>query len=476
VPAVLDSRLRVPLAGLPEDVAAELRAEFTHDNPNYGRARHEGEPPTFRTWAHDPDGNLALPLGGLARATRILSRTEPGFRPVDGRTYENPEEYPAHRKTPRDYQEEQIRAALADDTGILRAPTGSGKSTTSLMLLARLKRRAIVCVSSAALMKQWRDRAVEELGLRPDEIGHVQASKTEIRPLTLAMLQTLESRFSDGDLELADQFDVVIADEIQHAAAPSIFAAIDPLRARRRYGVSASEKRKDRLEFLTYDLFGPVISEVEETRLLASGAVVDVEVNVVHTKFRAPWYRYRQDFNLLLKKMTEDPERNALILRLVRSAVVAGEQVIVFTHRIEHARYLDGQIASMGIPGGLMLGGAEEAREFDRTKSRLAEGKLRAAVGTYNAIGEGIDVPAVARGIAATPISNNAPKVNQVKGRICRPSEGKTVGKLAVLVDAHVYGRRPVENLVDWCRTVRVWDEGGKRWVDARAWLSASRR
>ena len=468
---VVDNRVRVPLAGLRPEQAEEIRLAFVHSNPNHGKPRHEGEPPTYRTWEH-VDGDLTVPRGGFGRVRAIL---EPGFRVEDRRTWRHPEpNFPDHRKTLWAHQEELVTSGMEHDSGLWKANTGSGKTSAGYGLLARLKRRSLVVVWSSALLKQWRERAVEELGMAPEDVGHVQGDREIIRPLTLAMQQTLAARFAAGDTALADAFDVLFFDEVQRAPADTAYAAIDPMRARKRIGASADHSRHDELEFFTTDLFGPVIATVDEARTIASGAVVEVEVAVVPTKFTAPWYRYDQDFNRLLAQMVVDPERNALILSLVKSAVDSGEQVIVFTHRVEHARWLDAQIAQMGIPGGLMLGGAPEAQEFDRTRLRLKAGQLRAAVGTYQAIGEGIDVPSVARGIAATPQHNNRQKMGQVKGRICRASKGKTFGRLAVLADVAVYGRRPVENFVGWFKRVVVWN--GREWVEGRDYLASLRR
>src|ERR1019366_6183108 len=292
--------------------------------------------------------------------------------------------YAGERET-FDLEVERASAFIANGIAV----HNSGKTTTAFGMLARWKRRSLVMVCSGALLKQWRERATEELGIVPEDVGHIQGDREIIRPLTLAMQQTIASRFTlRGPGELADAFDALVFDEYEKSPAATWEAAIDPFTARKRFGISADHSRHDGLEFIAMDLFGPVICSIDPARVIAQGATVEVEVACVPTKFEAPWYRYHQDFNKLLAQMTADPARNAQILALVRSAVASGEQVIVFTHRVEHARYLDGQIATMGIPGGLMLGGKPEEIEFDRTKARLKAGQIRVAVGTYNAIGE----------------------------------------------------------------------------------------
>lgn len=468
---VVDNRVRVSLSEMGDFAAAAVREKFVHANPLYGKPRHKDEPPSLRTWEHDGDW-LTVPRGGMARVRDALRSLGLSWSVEDARTWEYPEpDFPDHLKTLRPDQEKLVAAAVSKQNCALRAPTGAGKTVALFGLLARLKRRALVMVWTEALLRQWRERAEEELGLSPDEIGIVGEGKVDVRPLTLGMQQSVVAQFRKGNVPLADAFDVVACDELQRFAAPTLFASVDPFRARYRIGVSADETRKDEKEFLIYDLFGDVAAKTEEEELLGIGAVVDVEVYVVPTNFRAPWYRYRQDFKKLLDQLVADEERNALLLRCARKVAAQGEQVLVFTHRVEHAREVDARLCAAGVPSGVLLGGASERTTFSRSVEGLRSGHLRAGAGTYQAIGQGIDLPTVSRGIAATPVANNRQLLGQVKGRLCRSADGKERGRLFYLLDRYVYGRKPIVNFVKWFRTVRVWDEKERAWVEGKQWL-----
>jgi superfamily II DNA or RNA helicase len=352
---------------------------------------------------------------------------------------------------------------------LIEGSTGAGKTTVLYSLLSRLKRRALVMVWTGALLDQWRERAVAELGLSPGDVGVIQGGTERVEALTICMQQTIASRMERGDTSLVGEFDVLCCDEVQRMAADTCYAAVDPFSARYRVGVSADHTRHDEKDVLIRDLFGDVAEKITEEETIAAGATVDVEVYVVPTKFRAPWYRYRRDFNLLLEQMTADEERNALALRIARAVVEQGEQVLGFTHRVEHAATLDSRLVGMGIRSGLLLGGAENRTAFQRAAAGFRSGDLRAGVGTYQAIAQGIDLPSVSRGVCLTPIHNNRQQLGQVRGRICRSSDGKDFGRLYVLHDVAIYGLKPVRNFVSWFRTVRCWD--GTAWVDGRDWL-----
>ncbi len=97
-------------------------------------------------------------------------------------------------------------------------------------------------------------------------------------------------------------------------------------------------------------------------------------------------------------------------------------------------------------------------------------------VGTYQAAGEGIDLPAVSVGVAITPISTNEQMFNQVRGRFCRisPSTGKSCGRLYVLYDRAIFDERVLRNIIKWNKTVKV--RVGSSWVSAKEYMRGDRR
>jgi superfamily II DNA or RNA helicase len=484
---VVDSRVRLYTQELTADALEGLRIAFTHENPAYSPTSigGAGEPPRYETFevgererVELDDGEfmrtpLSFPRGGLGRVRAVLRAHGLTWTIEDRRTWNFPEPgFPDHRFEQRDYQREMIDAAVARQNCLLHAPTGAGKTCAMFGLIARLKRRALVMVWTGNLLEQWEERCRVELGFSP---GVVRGDSDGGHPwLDLAMQQTIVSRFARGDRELASRYDFVGCDEVQRFAAPTLFASVDPFTARYRVGVSADSTRKDKKEFLTRDLFGDVAAEVTENRLVENGAVVEVEICVVPTEFRAPWYRYRQDFNKLLAQMVADEARNEIALQIAQREIDQGEQVLLFSHRVEHARSLDATLVQRGYRSGVMLGGAGQAEVFRRTAAGLratGDDRKMAGVGTYQAIAQGLDLPSVSRGIAVTPIGNNRQQVGQTKGRLCRSASGKESGRLYYLVDVHVYGRRPVRNFTTWFKQVRVWEPDAKAWIDGREWL-----
>lgn len=485
--AVIDSRIWLP-PELPRDLERGLKRALTHANPDFHRKRAMG----FATWgiqsqiktfdfrADRIGERMTLPLGAVGTLRELADNAGYRVRWQDRRT-SAPVDFPSFCVDPkrperklRWYQHEAIEAALAKQVGIIRAPTGSGKSIASLAFVQEAGERAMVVVRDGNLLKQWRRVAAGCLDMTEAEIGVIGAGKW--RPgdrLTIALQQTLYKNGTELAAMLnAEPFGCVVVDEVQGLAARTFLEVADHFPCKYRIGVSADETRKDKKEFLIYDVMGRVIYEIERDVLEAERVVHPVTVRVVPTDFRADWYATapaeERDFTRLLDEMVEDHDRNALILDTVEEIVAAAETpALVFTRRRDHAHELaDLELsASRGIPCGLLMGGTgADAERFQTDLAALLAGRLKVAAGTFDAIGVGHDLPAIRAGVAATPISSgNRQFFGQVRGRICRSAEGKDDAFLYYLWDRHVFPNQ-IRRLQQWNDGLVEIREGG-RWV-----------
>lgn len=482
--AVVDSRIWLP-PDLPKGFTPAIRAEFKHGNPEFFKKRAMG----FATWGvpqnivtsryieDDLGKRLTLPRGGMQKLRMIASDFDMTVRVADRRTTA-PVSFPMFRPPERDgqralrwYQAEAIEIAEKMQQGIIRAPTGSGKTMAALALIARLKQRAIVIMRDTKLMNQWLAVAEETLGIDRREIGQIKGGKLkEGERLTLALQQTLYKRADILDALLkSDPYGAVIVDEVQTVAARTFQEVIDLFPCRYRIGVSADETRRDKREFLIYDMFGRVIYEIDRQTLENEGVVHAVTARVVPTDFMAEWYvaTEEKDFTALLAEMVEDEERNRLAVRLVGDLLARDEvPILVFTHRREHVDTLVEMIADeFGIPVGSMRGGNDKVdeAEYEAALEGLKVGRLKVAVGTFHSIGTGIDIPLIRSGVCATPISEkNKQFFGQVRGRICRTSKGKDDAHIYMLWDRHVFP--------DYVGTLKRWNDKRVQEFDGRLW------
>lgn len=484
ITVTVDSCLRLSLDDLPEQVATRLRAMCSHNNPQHARLKSMGfrfnrEAPIIRTW-DERDGQLILPRGVNAKLRDELKRA--GLRPRydDRRVTAGVCRMPRHRRTLWQHQAEAVDAIIAKQNCLIRAPTGSGKTTAAIGAALRIGHPTLVIVWNGALLKQWHVRLIDELGIDASDVGIVKGAKRRIRPFTLAMQQTLWA--NDERLRaLAGEFGCVICDEVQRFAARTFLGVIHAFPAKYRVGISADETRKDGKHFLIYDAFGEVVHEVAQAKLIGQGVVHDVEIRVIPTDFRADWYVEQKqtdgqlpDFNRFLDEATHDAARNDLLTKIMVDEANAGQRIVALTHRREHAQIISARAAAAAFDCGLMLGSDESAAELVESTEGLLTGTMMMAAGTYQAIGQGIDLPVVDRGICATPLGTNRQLFGQVRGRFCRTAEGKDDAILFYLWDRHVFGLNHLVNLKRWNRNVKVKTANG--WIEARRFIMEAKR
>lgn len=484
---VVDNRVRVQLRGMVDlELAKLLQEPFEHKNPKNAAMKamrirkipswviDKTEPPVIRTWRTEEGGWMSFPRGGLRRVLDVLKLEGIDHRVEDRRVEgTGPKKRIAYGVELWAHQELAVSASLTKEQGIVRAGTGGGKTEAVLAMVARCQLPSLVIVPSAALQRQWVERAARTFGVRARDIGVVGGGKRELRQLTVGIQKTVANLAAE-DCKFREYFGAVFADELQFFAASSFIAAMDPFPARYRIGVSADETRKDRKEFLIHDLFGDVVMDIGREGLVDAGHIMDVEIRVVPTSFEAPWYgmpdeanpEMTVDFIRLCKEMAQDDVRNAAALDIARGEVSRGEQVILMVHERSHVAQLGPALADLGC--GELMGGPESVAAFEATVNGMRRGDVRVGVGTYKAAGTGIDIPRVGVGIAVTPISANRQFFNQVRGRFCRTAKGKTLARLYVLWDSSVFPAH-LKNLVSWNPTTVVQHRG--EWVPAKQYI-----
>jgi superfamily II DNA or RNA helicase len=487
ITAVIDSRIWLP-ADLPKAIEIALKKEFTHSNPEFYKKRSMGYSTwgvsdKIKTFSYSDDclgRRFTLPRGGTTALRSVCNQFGYDLKWID-RRISCPVEFsdfyvdPARPElTLRPYQLECVANALRIQQGVCRAPTGSGKTLAALAFIHEAKERSIVIMRDRNLLEQWLKVSVKCLGLDEDEIGIIRGGR-KYRPgkrLTLALQQSLYSKGNQlGRLLEEEPFGAVVVDEVQRVAAKTFLDVIDKFPSKYRIGFSADETRRDKKEFLIYDEIGKAIFDISRKELEEEGIIHKVIVRVIPTSFRADWYRIadpiERDFNQLIDEMIEDESRNNLIVNLIEEIIHDDETpCLAFTHRRSHARDLAvTELHKKGITSGLLLGGSgENTNRFSLDMADLSTGKLKVAVGTFNAIGEGHDVPIAKSGICLTPISSANPQFfGQVRGRICRTSKGKDRAILYYLWDKEVF---PYQ-----LNFIKKWNEGNIEVLDGEEWI-----
>ena len=198
----------------------------------------------------------------------------------------------------------------------------------------------------------------------------------------------------------------IVAHNCHHVAAKSFSSLFYKVQTKYLLGRSATPERKDGLSKVIYWFLGPQIISIK--REMDKPKVTFLMNNVIN---------YEEKYNRLGKinnptmitDLTLKKERNLLIITTIEKLLKESRKILVLSDRRQHCEFLEAQLKDLSISCGVYLGGM-------KTVERETTVNCSVILGTYQASGEGFDVPELDTLILATPKSD----VQQAIGRILR--------------------------------------------------------
>ena len=316
-----------------------------------------------------------------------------------------------------------LKLLAEDESFVGQAPTGWGKTVVGCQIIRAVGRKTLVVVTKEDLLDSWSQEIKTWLGVEP---GLIQGDVCRIGDVTLAMIHTLAQRGLPNDIAM--QFGLVIWDECHRLPAETFSRTAFLFPAMLRLGLSATPYRLDGREAMIFDNIGPIRVVHEAPQLLP-------HVGLYKSPWQCPRWRcnackgvgcpachgqgWREAHHTpgktmhIEKDIAAHPERNALILKVVKQAYDKGRRIVIFSSLVEHLKFLQSKcVELMGIPkddvGHYASGLSPEKREKIAAKPVIFS--------TYRMMGEGTNIPWLDTAVLAMPLAN----VEQAIGRILR--------------------------------------------------------
>lgn len=375
----------------------------------------------------------------------------------------------------RDYQRDAVLAVHARPQGIIRAPTGSGKTEIAIGLVETLPCRWLLLVHRKNLAEQAAERYEARVGKRALRVYDLDAAA---RPtdgsddhFIVATFQVIQAaqRLDRADPRriraesLLRVVEGVIVDECHVVpAATNKKLAEQLIAAYYRIGMSATPlDRTDKKSILAVAVLGPIVYSIAATRLIEAGVLAKPDVRSVEFRHvgceepKRPSDDERIDFDdeedeepiedpptwqeVYSERVVHNRERNDLVVQMTRAS---DKPCFVFVKEIDHGSILVDALRDAGIRCDFTWGKGTAASRKDDVR-RLTSGELEALVCSV-VLQEGVDVPTL-RGVVVATGGKSAIATLQRLGRGTRISAGK--------------------------RTFQVWDvlDRGQKWLEKHA-------
>lgn len=370
------------------------------------------------------NGNdLILPFGCLRS---ILPLLEGDWKKL----YRKPVKVDFGGKVPLyEYQEEAVAAMLINHYGILRSPAGSGKTQMGIALAAALGVKTLWLTHTKDLLTQSKARAAQYIN--PDLLGTITEGKVDIgQSMTFATIQTM----CKVDLEqYRDEWDCIIVDECHRVsgtptAVTQFSKVLNSLRARHKYGLSATVHRADGLIKATYAMIGEVVWTVPDEAVKNRVMTVHVHPKGTGVGMSASFLNSDGTVNYarLINYLTELEIRNKLIMAdLLENR---SHFNLVLSERVGHLKELYSMLppalkAQAAVIDGSMTSKVKKA-EREQAIEDMRTGRKRYLFATYALAKEGLDIPRLDRLFLTTPQKDYAVIVQSV-GRVARTFKDK---------------------------------------------------
>lgn len=433
----IDNKLILhPLSEVRSSVVTQIKKRLVFDNPKY----IENEKRGFSTWGipdqirgYEVDEEaMIIPRGFTRQIIDILKRYNAQFKIQDHRRIFPDTEF-TFLGSLKDFQITAVKVVLSRSFGTLQAPTGSGKTVIALAVIAHRKQPALVLVHTKELLNQWVERIQQFLGIAKKEIGIIGSGKRVIgQGVTVGIVNSVYPIAS----EIKEHIGFLIVDECHRCPSRMSTEAVSAFDSKFMLGLSATPWRNDRLTRLIYWHLGDRVHEIERNTLMDSGDVLRAEVITRETDFVSSWDA-SEHYSQMLSELTEDPERNFLIVDdVIREAKNGGGVCLVLSDRKVHCETLSGMLSGNGMSVELLTG---DLSDNDRrgVVERLKTGLVKILVATGQLIGEGFDAPALSTLFLATPIKFDG-RLLQYLGRVLRPALGKEEARVYDYVDSNI--------------------------------------
>lgn len=308
---------------------------------------------------------------------------------------------------PRIPQRPEQRVVLdqLNDTCIINAPVGWGKSYAALYAVHKLGQKALIIAHNTLLRDQWVESVENMFGFTPAIIG--SGEYDDDSAIVVGNIQTL----TKNALKLSKEFGVIVTDEVHHIPASTFSDLVDSSYARYRIGLSGTVVRKDGKHVVLRDYFGSTLFKPEQSNTLnPSVRILRPGVSLAQGEIWA------KKINTLLY----DPDYQEYIGVVAKTQMAKGHSVLIIADRVEFLTNVKEFIGEdcMCVTGETSF---EERKEIG---DRVEEGKTTCVAASRSIFSEGISMNRLSCIILATPIANEI-LLEQLIGRIMRMHPNK---------------------------------------------------
>jgi len=350
----------------------------------------------------------------------------------------------------RPYQEDAVEIAYRVKRGIIWARPRSGKTIMEIMLVQRLGLTPVLSICQSIDIAR---QTVEKFNqfLPSVKVGLIGDGECDIQPITVATIQSLSAAYNIKEKipkkqmekipALVKKLDIqrmvetakfVWVDECHHAVSSTHKYILQNKVYSAEYilGCSGTPFREDNTNMLLEGLLGPIIYEIDYSKLINTGYLVRPTVHLIKLP-KIIQFDKEAYASIYKQAIVENSLRNNIIANIAHSLKNRGKTCMILVTKLKHGKALADLIPCSKF---------SYSKSKDRASlwHQLKVGKLPVLITTLG--DEGIDIPSLDATIIASG-GESAIKVFQ-RLRCMTPCDGKKHAIVVDFMDPYKYLRR----------------------------------
>ena len=340
------------------------------------------------------------------------------------------------------------------DNGIIEAATAFGKTAICCYAISKFKTNTLIILENTNLIKQWQDEIDKFLMIdeklpeyktktgkikhRKSVVGVLKGGKGNLDGIIdIAMVASLKNKgWFNPKLK---EYGLVIIDECHHSASQTMVEILKEINAKRVYGVSATPRRGDKLEKISYMLIGDIIFRyTTKDRAIEQGIP-----HLVYPRFTSTFIKKLSQKDLhpneAYQALRDDKTRDHLIIEDVKESVKNHRSPLILTRYLEHVDKLADELKE-AADNIFVLSGKYSRKENAETLEKLKgikDDETMILIGTGQYLGEGFNFPRLDTLFMATPIADGS-LLEQYVGRLNRDYPTKKDVIVYDYIDTHI--------------------------------------
>jgi superfamily II DNA or RNA helicase len=370
------------------------------------------------------------------------------------------------------YEHQQVALARMKEQkrGIVKIPTGGGKSLLFSRLIHDLGYHTLVLVHSRDLLNQTYANMTKTMpNVKIGRLGggYEETNNVEVLISTYKSMLNLFSAMSEKEFrESMKEFDILICDECHMIAKQDdltkTWQTVMNIPATYKFGISATpfdpQQGRSIATLAIFAAFGPLLMDMRMEEAQEKHIVVPMEITFLRPRYQ---YAVLCDETMLWvnahkEAIVYNDVRNNEIINLAIKKAEIGEKVIVISHMIEHNTLLFNRIKET-FDNTWQIHGQKNKAEREQNLKNFANAKDGAILLASSIANEGLDIADISVLIVAEGGKSYFSTVQRI-GRGLRLAPGKKYLEAYDFNDADlgVWFAKHTEKRVDMYRQINA--------------------